>query len=84
MFDQLKKIAELKKLQDNFKKEKTTIEKRGTAVTMNGNFEVEDIKLNSELSIEEQQQILKECLNEAREDIQKRMAKNLMNSGFSF
>ena len=43
VFDQLKKIAELKKLQDSFKKEKHTVEKSGVAVTMNGNFEVEKV-----------------------------------------
>jgi DNA-binding protein YbaB len=84
MFDQLKKIAELKKLQDSFKKEKTTIERDGVMVEMNGNFEVENIKLNPELSTEKQQEVLKRCLNEAREDIQKKMAKNLMASGISF
>lgn len=84
MLDQLKKIAELKKLQDSFKKEKMTIEKRGVSVEMNGNFEVENIKLNPELNIEEQQDALKQCLNQAREDIQKKLAKNLMNSGISF
>jgi DNA-binding protein YbaB len=84
IFDNLKKIAELKKLQDSFKKESATIEKNGVLVVMNGNFEVEEIKLNSELSIEVQQDALKKCLNEAREEIQKRMAKNLMNSGISF
>ena len=84
MLDQFKKIAELKKLQDNFKKEKETVEKRGVSVVMNGNFEVEDIKLNSELSVEEQQETLKQCLNEARENIQKRLAKSLMASGIGF
>ena len=84
MLDQFKKIAELKKLQDGFKKEKITIEKRGVVVTMNGNFEVEDIKLNSELSLEDQQEVLKQCLNEARESIQKTLAKTLMSSGLSF
>jgi DNA-binding protein YbaB len=54
VFDQIKKIAELKKLQDSFKKEKITIEKRGVSVEMNGNFEVENIKLNPELSTEDQ------------------------------
>ena len=84
MLDQIKKIAELKKLQDSFKKEKTTIEKRGVAVTINGSFEVEDIKLNSGLSLEDQQAVLKQCLNEARESIQKTLAKTLMGSGLSF
>ena len=84
MLDQIKKIAELKKLQDSFKKEKMTVEERGVTVTMNGNFEVEDIKLNAELGIEDQQNVLKSCLNKAREDIQKKLAKSLMSSGLSF
>jgi DNA-binding protein YbaB len=84
MLDQFKKIAELKKLQDSFKKEKEIIEKEGILVEMNGNFEVENIKLNPELSAEKQQEILKQCLNEARENIQKRLAKMMMSSGISF
>ena len=84
MFDQFKKIAELKKLQDSFKKEKFTLEKRGVLVTMNGNFEVEEIKLNPELNVGEQQEVLKACLNEARENIQKNLANNLMKSGIGF
>ena len=51
---------------------------------MNGNFEVEEIKLNPELSLEEQQETLKSCLNEAREDIQKKLAKSLMGAGLGF
>jgi DNA-binding protein YbaB len=84
IFDNLKKIAELKKLQDSFKKEKTTIENRGVSVEMNGNFEVENIKLNPELGAEEQQDILKKCLNEARQAIQNKLAKAMMNSGIGF
>lgn len=84
MLDQIKKIAELKKLQDSFKKEKITIEKEGISVVMNGNFEVEDIKMNPNLVLETQQNILKGCLNEAREDIQKKLAKVMMASGFGF
>jgi len=84
MLDQFKKIAELKKLQDSFKKEKEIIEKEGVSVEMNGNFEVEKIKLNSELSAERQEEVLKRCLNEARENIQKRLAKMMMSSGIGF
>jgi DNA-binding protein YbaB len=74
----------LKKLQDSFKKEKTIVERDGVLVEMNGNFEVIQVKLNPELDTEKQQELLKRCLNEAREIIQKQMAKNLMASGFSF
>ena len=84
VFDQIKKIAELKKLQDSFKKEKMTLEKRGVIVTMNGSFEVEEIKLNPGLNIEDQQNALKDCLNEVRENIQKNLARMMMNSGISF
>ena len=87
MFDAFKnlgKLNELRKMQDSFKKEKLTIEKNGVSVTMNGNFEVEEIKLNPELGLEDQQNALKQVLNEARENIQKTLAKNLANSGFNF
>jgi DNA-binding protein YbaB len=84
MFDNLKKLAELKKMQDSFKKERATTEKRGVSVTINGNLEIEEIKLNPELSTEEQQKVLKEAINEAKENMQKNLAKSLMGSGFGF
>ena len=84
MFDNLKKLHELKKMQDEFKKEKLTVEKRGVSVTLNGNFEVEIIKLNPELNFDDQQDALKAALNEARETIQKTLAQKMMASGIGF
>jgi len=84
VFDQIKKIAELKKLQDSFKKEKETVEREGISVEMNGNFEVLNINLNPDLDKNRQEEVLKKCLNEARENIQKRLAKMMMSSGISF
>ncbi len=84
VFDQIKKMAELKKLQDSFKKEREIVERDGISVEINGNFEIESIKLNPELSIDKQQEVLKRCLNEARETIQKRLAKMMMDSGIGF
>jgi DNA-binding protein YbaB len=84
MFDNLKKIAELKKMQDSFKKERLTIEKRGVLVTINGNMEIEEVKLNPELSLEDQQNAIKQCFNEAKENIQKTLAKALMGAGLGF
>jgi len=83
IFDNFKKIAELKKMQDSFKKERLTIEKRGVSVTINGNMEIEEVKLNSELSTEDQQTAIKQCFNEAKDSIQKTLAKTLMSSGIS-
>lgn len=83
MFDNIKKLAELKKIQDSFKKELVTVEKNGVKVVMNGNFEIIEISLNMELSKENQEKSLVSCLNEAKDNIQKSLAKNLMSSGFS-
>ena len=49
MFDNLKQLHQLKKMQDEFKKETVTLEKNGLKVTINGNFEIQEIILNSEL-----------------------------------
>jgi DNA-binding protein YbaB len=81
MFDKLKQLQQLKKMQDSFKKEIETVEKNGVSVTINGNFEVTDIKLSEELEIKEQENLLKNCLNEARNSIQKKLASQMMSSG---
>lgn len=84
IFDKFKQIAELKKLQGNLKKEKITIEIEGILVEMNGNFEVENLKLNPSLDVERQQEVVKRCLNDAREGVQKKMAQIMMSSGIGF
>jgi len=84
MFDNLKKIAELKKMQDSFKKERLTVEKRGVSITINGNMEIEEVKLNPELSLEDQQNAVKQSFNEAKDSIQKTLAKTLMGAGLGF
>ncbi len=81
MFDNIKKMYELKKMQDEFKKETVTVEKQGTSVTMNGSFEVQNISLNSSLGSSDQENALKGALNEARESIQKKLAQKMMSSG---
>jgi DNA-binding protein YbaB len=82
MFDQLKKIQELKNLQDSFKQEKETIQKKGISVTINGTMEVERIILNPTLTQNETEEILRQCINEANHNIQKKLAKSMMGSGF--
>lgn len=84
MFDNLKKIAELKKIQDNLKKEEATIEKSGISVTVNGNFELKQLKLNPSLDIQDQEKVIMEAINEAHKEIQQKMAKSLMGSGLGF
>jgi DNA-binding protein YbaB len=70
MFEKLEQLKKLKDLQDSLSQEKTEIEKKGIKVVVNGKMEVEQIQLNLELSKEEQEKILRDCINEAVKKIQ--------------
>ena len=65
-------------MQDSFKAECETVEKKGISVTVNGNMEVENITLNPALDAHEAEEVLKHCINEATKNIQKRLAKVMM------
>jgi DNA-binding protein YbaB len=81
MFDDIKKIQELKRLQDSFKQERETVQKCGISVTVNGNMEVENITLNPALDQHEAEVTIAQCINDANKTIQKRLAKMMMGSG---
>lgn len=81
MFDDIKKIQELKRMQDSMKQERETVQKKGITVTVNGNMEIESISLSPTLEQRETEIALKECINDAMKTIQKRMAKMMMSSG---
>ncbi len=70
MFDSLKKIKELKELSNLVSKQKIEIEKKGIRLVINGKMEIEEIKLNPGLSHEDQENILKDCFNEAMKKFQ--------------
>lgn len=77
MFDKLKQLKELKDLQDSLSKEKIEVEKNGIRVVVNGKMEIEQIKLNPELTIEEQEKKLQECINDAMKKIQMAAAQKM-------
>jgi DNA-binding protein YbaB len=81
MFDQLKQIQEMKRIQDQMKQERETVQKKGITVTVNGTLEVERITLNPALSQAEAERALVECINDANKSLQKRIAKTMMGSG---
>lgn len=81
MLDKLRQLRDLKKIQDEISKEKVEIEKKGIKVILNGKLEVEDIFLNQEISKDEQEKILKECINEAIQRIQFRLASKMQDLG---
>jgi len=83
MFDQLKQLLELKKMQNSLSQERATVEKEGIKVTVNGKMEAEEIQLNPDLPKETQEKILKDCLNEAVKKVQISVAKKIsQSSGF--
>jgi len=77
MFDKLKQIKQLKELRDSFSQEKEEVEKKGIKVIINGKLEIENIELNFDLNKEEQEIILKECINEAVKKIQMVLASKM-------
>lgn len=80
MLDKLKQLKELKKIQDEFAKEMVEVEKQGTKVVINGKMEIEEIVLNSELQKEEQEKILKSCINDAMYQMKIKMAQKMQQT----
>ena len=83
MFDKLKQLQQLKELRDSVAQEKEEVERKGIKVIINGKMEIEEIHLNPDLSKEEQEEVLKECINEAMKKIQMLLASKMSQmSGF--
>jgi DNA-binding protein YbaB len=76
MFDKLKQIGQIKKMQEKMKEERIEANEKGVKIIINGNFEVEKIVLNQGLNSEEQAIILKRLFNQAVKDIQVKIAQN--------
>ena len=77
MLDKLKQLQQLKELRDSVAREKEEVEKKGIRVIINGKMEIEEIHLNPDLSKEEQEEVLKECINEAMKKIQMLLASKM-------
>ena len=65
MFDKIKQLAKMKSLQKTIENEEFSSENEGVRVVINGSFQVKNISLNSALSQDKQEEILKKCLNDA-------------------
>ena len=77
MFDKLKQLQQLKELRDAVSQEKEEVERKGIKIIINGKMEIEEIHLNPDLSKEEQEEVLKECINESVKKIQMVLAKKM-------
>ena len=65
MFDKIKQLAKIKNLQKSIENEEFVSEKEGVKVIIDGSFMVKSISLNSDIDKDKQENILKECLNDA-------------------
>ncbi len=85
MFNKLKQFRDLrsqaKTMQNSLAQEIITQERRGSSIKLNGNLEILEVSLNSELSNSEQAENIKNLLNEAIKKAQKIMAKKMQEMG---
>jgi len=85
MFDKLKDLKKLKDLESSLGNERVEKENHGIKVVVNGRAEIISIALNSELSKEDQEKHLKDCINDASRDAKMIMAKKAAEiTGFGF
>ena len=77
MFDKFKQLKQLRDLQNSLSQEKAEVEKKGIKVVVNGKMEFEQVVLNPELSEEEQEKILIDCINEAMSKIKMMAAQKM-------
>ncbi|HNV12261.1 MAG TPA: YbaB/EbfC family nucleoid-associated protein [bacterium] len=85
MFNKLKQLKDLrsqaKTMQNALAGEKVEVEKNGIKLSMNGNMEVMDLVITSELSKEEIARTSKELFNDAIKKTQRIMAKKMQEMG---
>lgn len=84
MFGKLKDLAEMKKqasqMRATLAQEQVEVENHGIKIVMSGNQEVISVKINHELTSEDQEKYLKEAFNEAVKKVQRLMAQKMMGN----
>ncbi|HMB65426.1 MAG TPA: YbaB/EbfC family nucleoid-associated protein [Patescibacteria group bacterium] len=85
MFNKLKQYKDLrsqaKSMQDELAKETITAEKNGIKIDMDGNMKVTSVSISKELSHEQIQSSMAECINDAIKKAQKQMAQKMQEMG---
>lgn len=84
MFNKLKQIKDLrqqaKTLQNTLSQEKITIDKHGIVMSINGNLEIIDLKIDDRQK-NNLEAVLKDCFNDGIKQVQKIMAKKMQAMG---
>jgi DNA-binding protein YbaB len=85
MFDRLKKLRELKKMQDGLGSLIVTQEERGWKFTMNGKMELINIEIDPDtLNADSKglvEDIVKKGINNVIKEVQKKAAQEMMKNG---
>jgi len=86
MFNKLKQLKNLrdqaKKMQNALSGETVTTEKNGIVITMDGNMQINGVKVNSETDNKEAlASAIKDAVNDAIKQTQKLMAKKMQEMG---
>lgn len=74
MFDQIKQLMEMKKMQEQIKSHTVSVDRQGVSLTMRGDFEVTSLQLSESLDVATQSSVVLALMREAREKLQKVMA----------
>jgi DNA-binding protein YbaB len=74
MFDKVKQMRELQKMQGEAKAENFQAESRGVRVTVNGTLQIEAVSVPEELAAQEVQEAVKDATNQALKSAQIAMA----------
>jgi DNA-binding protein YbaB len=86
MFNKLKQFKDLrnqaKQMQTLLEAESITVDKHGIKITINGNMEIKDLKISTEISDKEKlEKNLQDAFNHSVKEAQSLMAKKLRESG---
>jgi DNA-binding protein YbaB len=74
MFDKLKEFSKLQEMQKKIKAETVEVEHNGVFVKINGAMDILELRLNHNNDAASQERTVKDCLNEAKDKMQKNLA----------
>lgn len=85
MFNKLKQFKDLrsqaKQLQNMMAQEVVTIERNGVKISINGNFEITELKINEEVNKEKLESVVNANFNDAIKKVQRLVAEKMQSMG---
>jgi DNA-binding protein YbaB len=82
MFDKFKDLNQLRKLKSVLGEEEERLEENGVEVLVSGEMKIKEIKLNYQLEAEEQATLLRDLINRAFQEVQKKVAAKMKEGMF--